>query len=98
MSSGSDGSIVKFNYIDGRVEYVIQEGSPIKSQRISNGILVIGTMTEVKVYSFSSGVFIRRLIAAYMINKVEIVDSKIVVGFYLDGSYQVSVFDFEACK
>lgn len=98
VSSGSDGSIVKFNYIDKKLDYVIQESSPIKSQKIFNGLLIVGTMTEVKVYSFNTGRFIRKLLSAYMITKVEMVDWKIVIGFYMDGDYQISIFDYEHCK
>lgn len=98
VSSGSDGAVVKYNYIERRVEYIIQEGSPIKSQRIVDGLLVVGTMTEVKAYSFATGSFLRKLVSAYMINKVDIIDYKIVVGFFMDGDYQVSVFDYGHCK
>lgn len=95
VSSGSDGDIVKYNYISREIEYTIKEGSPIKSQKIYNGLLIVGTMTYVSVYSFRTGNFLKRLLVATMISKVEAIDWKIFVGYLLNGEYHVSVFDYE---
>lgn len=94
VSSGSDGAVVVYDCVARSVVYIIQETSPIKCQRVSGGLLVVGTITEVRAYAFATGRFLRRLVAAHTICKVEIDGSRIIVGFCLDGDYQVSIFDY----
>lgn len=94
ISSGSDGSLVKYNYITKTVEFIIQESSPIKSQKIASGLLVVGSVNRVNIYTFSTGRFIKTLLTAYMVCHVEVTDRRIIVGHSTDGEYQVSVFDY----
>lgn len=96
VSSGQDGTVVVYDCVGRSVVYIIQESSPIKCQRIDSGILVVGTLTELKAYVFATGRFLRRLVAANVICRVEIDGPRIVAGFCLDGDYQVSVFDYSA--
>lgn len=95
ISSGSDGLVIKYNYIERRLVYEIQELSTIKSQCIGNGVLVVGTMNRVNLYNFASGKFIKTLMSAYIIVKVEIFENKIIVGYSNEGAYKISVFTYK---
>jgi WD40 repeat protein len=98
ISGSLDGSLVKYNYIDRKLEYTIQEQSPLKTQRIFNGLLLIATITEAKVYNLKTGNLIRVLIKADHINKIEMEGWKIAVGYCNGGEYKISIFDYDYCK
>lgn len=94
VSSSLDGTVVKFNYVSKKLEFTIQEASPIKCQKVSGNVIIIGTSKEIKIYSFHTGALIRVLLEAYMISKVEMDEWKIIVGFMHEEKYKISVFDY----
>lgn len=95
VSSSLDGTVVKYDYIHRKLDFIIQERSPIKSQKVTSSLIIIATCKEVKVYSFSTGALIRTILKSYMISKVEMDGWRIVVGHITDGEYKVTVFDYE---
>ncbi|KAM0680913.1 SCF ubiquitin ligase complex subunit cdc4 [Glugoides intestinalis] len=98
VSSSLDGIVVKFNYISGIVDYVIKTGCPIKGQKLTETMIIIATLNNVMIFSLKNGKFIRTLMKATMICKVEVVDWKILVGYQQDGVFKVSIFNYENCK
>lgn len=97
VSSSLDGTVVKYDYVHRRLDFMIQERSPIKSQKVTNSLIIIATSKEVKVYSFNTGLLIRTILKSYMISKVEMDGQRIVAGHIIDGEYKVTVFDYEMC-
>lgn len=98
ISSSLDGTTVKFNYVSGEVEYIIKAGSSIKGQKIMDALIIIATASDVKIYCFKTGRFIRTLITADAISKVEAIDWKIVVGYVQNKDNKISIFNYEPCK
>ncbi|KAI5148561.1 F-box and WD-40 domain protein 7 [Enteropsectra breve] len=94
ISSGADCTVVKYNYVTKKVEYVITEITPIKAQKICEGLLIIGTQSAVKIYTLSKGVYVSTLMCAENITKIEMVDKKIIVGYYVEGKPHIRVFDY----
>lgn len=95
VASSLDGTVAKYNYMSQEIEFKIQETSSIKSQKIINNMIIIGTAKEVKIYSFATGRLLRVLMQSYMISKVEADGFRIFVGHMLDGEYQMTIFNYE---
>lgn len=95
VSSSLDGIIVKYDFIHKKVDFSIQEKTTIKGQKVYKNLIIIATLSSVKIYSFHTGRLIKVLMDAYMISKIEMDDYRIVVGFITDGEYKVAIFDFK---
>lgn len=98
ISSSLDGTVAKYNYISETVDFVIRLGCPIKGQRLTDTLIVIATVFDVRIYSLRTGRFIRTLLTADLIGKIEVADWKIVVGYQQRGEYKISIFNYENCK
>lgn len=97
VSSGLDGMVVKYNYVTGSVDYVIRLGCPIKGQRLTESLIVLATVFDVRVFSLRTGRFVRTLMTADLISKIEVVDWRIIVGYQQYGECKVSIFSYEGC-
>jgi len=97
VSSGLDGMVVKYNYMRGAVEYVIRLGCPIKGQRLTESLIVLATVFDVRVFSLRTGRFVRTLMTADLISKIEVADWRIIVGYQQYGECKVSIFNYEGC-
>lgn len=98
VSSSLDGTIVKYNYISEAVDFVIRLGCPIKGQRLTDTLIILATVFDVRIFSLRTGRFIRTLMTADLISKIEVVDWQIIVGYQQRGDYKVSIFTYEGCK
>lgn len=95
ISSGSDGSVIVYNYIKQKIKYIIQETSMIKAQKIAKGLLLIGTSTNVKLYNIFTGEFIKTLQSKHNIHKIEFCDNKIIVGYSNNDICKIKIFDYK---
>lgn len=98
VSSSLDGLVVKYDYINLKVEFIIQENSVIKHQKVYGDMVLIGTSSEAKIYSLRSGELIRILVSAYMITRVDMSEDLIAVGYMNEGDCYVSLFDYSNTK
>ncbi|ELA42556.1 uncharacterized protein VICG_00308 [Vittaforma corneae ATCC 50505] len=96
VSSSLDGTVAKYNYISETVDFVIRLGCPIKGQRLTDTLIIIATVFDVRIYSLRTGKFIRTLITADLISKIEVVDWRIIVGYQQGGEYKISMFNYES--
>lgn len=95
VSSGLDGIVVKYNYVTNVVDYIIRLGYPIKGQRVMESLIVLATVFDVRVFSLRTGWFVRTLMTADAITKIEVVDWRIIVGYQQYGEYKISIFSYE---
>lgn len=98
VSSSLEGTTVKVNYLSGEIEYIIKLDSAIKGQKIMDALIIIATTCDVRVYCFRTGRFIRTLMIADEISKVEASDWKIVVGYVENKEHKISIFNYEPYK
>lgn len=98
ISSSLDGTVVKYNYITESIEYVIRQRNPIKEQKITDSIIILATLNSVVIFSLKTGNFIRTLMEASLICKIEVDKWKIIVGYQQNGDYKISIFDYENLK
>lgn len=95
ISSSLDGTVVKYDYISGRVGFILRLGCPIKGQKITDMLLIIATIFDVRIYSLRTGKFIRTLMTADLVSKIEVEGLKIIVGYQQKGECKVSIFNYE---
>lgn len=76
------------------VVYCIKAADPT-SFSIHNDLLFLSTLTELKVYDYATGLFIRRIMDAEKIIKVEAVDNLIVVGYSNCKVYYISIYRYD---
>jgi len=95
ITSGSDGQIINFDYIQSKLKYVIRENAFIKAQKIFCGLLVVATTKYVNVYSLETGECFGRIFQCEMIYTMDANDDCIVVGHNVDGCCKIAVIKFE---
>lgn len=76
------------------VVYCIKTSDPT-SFSIHNDLLFLSTLTELKVYDYSTGLFIRRIMDAEKIIKVEAINNIIVVGYSNCKNFFISIYRYD---
>lgn len=84
LSSGADGILCKWDVLENRLIYKIEESGSITAQGVIGDLLVVGTSKEVKVYDLPSGTFVRTLFSApyALVSKVEVSERCISIGYF----------------
>ncbi|KAI5169636.1 F-box and WD-40 domain protein 7 [Pancytospora epiphaga] len=98
LSSGADCQVVKYNYTKNTIVYKILEKEPIKCQKIYDDILIVGTLKEIRLYCFVTGNFLRTILKADLISKIEVADNKIFAGYSMNATYYMAVFEYDLGK
>lgn len=96
VTSSLDGCIVKYDYINDILDFRIQLNEPLRGHKVTDSLIIVATFRDVRLYSFRTGRFLRTLMSASMIYKVEMMDWKIVVGYNEQNEFKVSIFDYES--
>lgn len=95
ITSSLEGSVVKYDYVNNVIGFRIILNEPLRGHKITDSLIIIATFKDVKLYSFRTGRFLRTLMSANTIYKIDMIDWKIVVGYQDGTEFKVTVFDYE---
>lgn len=95
VTSSLEGTVVKYDYINNTLDFKILINEPLRGHKVTDSLIIVATLKDVQVYSFRTGRYIRTLMAATTIYKVEMIDGKIIVGYLDDTEFKVSIFNYD---
>ncbi|KAI4292301.1 F-box and WD-40 domain protein 7 [Pancytospora philotis] len=95
VSSGADGTLIKYDYIYERAVFTIQMDSPIRGQAIRNNVLLVASSSVLRAYSFTTGKQLVEIFSAELIQTFAAEDFRIAVGFLDRGVQKIAVFDYD---
>ncbi|WUR02732.1 F-box/WD40 repeat domain-containing protein 7 [Vairimorpha necatrix] len=94
VSSAADNILVKWDVLDNKKEYTINEKCLITSHFIYEELLFLTTINELQVYDYETGLFIRTVMKADKFIKVEMYEDKLIVAYLLQKNYHIKIYTY----